>query len=171
MGHPKLSSVRSTRVWLKPPHPGAHSSWPKREGSRVAQGNLGSNNHRRIFGRNISCFVVCLCSIEASSSCHPSGLTPGRSEWLRRMTGRRSRTIPKVKSPSRGFVVPIPEGFHCFAWAVARARHAAYVFRSRNMCQMIVASFLITATRAMEAPRLRLMRLNHSRNCASIRNA
>jgi large repetitive protein len=35
------------------------------------------------------------------------------------------------------------------------------------MCQMMVASFLITATRAMVAPLLRLMCLNHSRSRAS----
>ena len=37
------------------------------------------------------------------------------------------------------------------------------------MCQMMVASFRITATRAMVAPLRRLMRLNHSRNRASCR--
>ena len=31
------------------------------------------------------------------------------------------------------------------------------------MCHMTVANFLITATRAIDAPRLRLIRLNHSR--------
>ena len=36
---------------------------------------------------------------------------------------------------------------------------------------MIVASFRITATRAMFAPRRRLMRLNHSRSRASFRKA
>ena len=55
--------------------------------------------------------------------------------------------------------------------ATASARHAAYVFRLVSMCQMIVASFLITATLAILAPRLRLMRLNHSRSLASMRNA
>ena len=39
MGHSKLSDVRSARVCLKPPHPGTHSSWPKREGSRIALSN------------------------------------------------------------------------------------------------------------------------------------
>ena len=37
------------------------------------------------------------------------------------------------------------------------------------MCQMIVASLRITATRAMVAPLRRLMRLNHSRNLVSFR--
>ena len=35
------------------------------------------------------------CSSQASSSCHPSGLTPGRSEWLRRMTGRKKPYFEK----------------------------------------------------------------------------
>jgi hypothetical protein len=58
-------------------------------------------------------------------------------------------------------------GFH----SVASARHAAYVFRSINMCQIIVASFRITATLAILAPRLRLIRLRHSRNRRSFRKA
>jgi hypothetical protein len=48
--------------------------------------------------------------------------------------------------------------------AVEIARHSAYVILLVNMCQMTVASFRMTATRAMLAPRLRLIRLNHSRN-------
>ena len=40
--------------------------------------------------------------IEASSSCHPSGLTPGRSEWLRRMTGRK-KPVHQVLVPTTGF--------------------------------------------------------------------
>ena len=39
-----------------------------------------------------------------------------------------------------------------------------------SMCQMIVASFRITATRATFAPRLRFTRRNHSRSCLSLRN-
>ena len=50
------------------------------------------------------------------------------------------------------------------------ARHSAYVFFFVNMCQMVVASFLMTATRAMLEPRRRLIRLNHSRSRASLRN-
>ena len=38
------------------------------------------------------------------------------------------------------------------------------------MCQMMVASLRITATRAMVDPRRRLLRLNHSRNRASLRS-
>jgi hypothetical protein len=57
-----------------------------------------------------------------------------------------------------------------FPHAAASARHSAYVVRWRSMCQMIVASFRITATRAMMAPLRRLMRLNHSRSQASFRS-
>src|SRR4029077_4375817 len=53
--------------------------------------------------------------------------------------------------------------------AAARARHSAYVNRLLSICQMIVASLRITATRAIVEPRLRLIRLNHSRNRASLR--
>lgn len=51
------------------------------------------------------------------------------------------------------------------------ARHSAYVCRLLSICQMTVASFLITATRAMVLPRLRRIRLYHSRSRASFRNA
>src|ERR1700745_1685030 len=53
--------------------------------------------------------------------------------------------------------------------AAASARHSANVLRLLSMCQMIVASLRITATRAMVAPLRRLIRLNHSRNRASFR--
>ena len=51
--------------------------------------------------------------------------------------------------------------------SVANARHSAYVFFLVSICQMIVASFRITATRAMLLPRRRLIRLYHSRNFLS----
>ncbi len=57
------------------------------------------------------------------------------------------------------------------AHAAANARHSVYVFRLVSMCHMMVASFLITATRAMDAPLLRFIRLYHSRSFASFRNA
>lgn len=58
-----------------------------------------------------------------------------------------------------------------FGHAAATERHSAYVFRFVSMCQMMVASFLITATRAMVDPRRRLIRLYHSRSRASCRKA
>jgi hypothetical protein len=54
--------------------------------------------------------------------------------------------------------------------AAAMARHSENVMRFFSMCQMIVVSFRITATRAIVAPRRRLTRLNHSRSRASFRS-
>jgi hypothetical protein len=54
--------------------------------------------------------------------------------------------------------------------AATQARHSAYVTFLLSMCQMIVASLRISATRAMVDPRRRLMRLNHSRSRASLRS-
>ena len=50
---------------------------------------IGSNNLAESWLFLCSCLLCESCSIQASSSCHPSGLTPGRSEWPRRMTGRK----------------------------------------------------------------------------------
>ena len=55
--------------------------------------------------------------------------------------------------------------------AAARSRHSQYVFCLLSICQTMVANLRITATRAMEDPRRRLIRLNHSRNRASLRKA
>ena len=51
------------------------------------------------------------------------------------------------------------------------ARHSEYVCRLLSICQMTVASFLITATLAMVLPRLRLIRLYPSRRGPYFRNA
>ena len=49
--------------------------------------------------------------VQASSSFHPSGLTPGRSEWPRRMKGRKKPDqLVKTQNKTPGFVVQIPEG-------------------------------------------------------------
>jgi hypothetical protein len=55
--------------------------------------------------------------------------------------------------------------------AEENARHSAYVLRFVSICQKMVASFRMTATRAMLEPRRRLMRLNHSRMRTSLLNA
>ena len=49
-------------------------------------------------------------------------------------------------------------------YCVATFRHSLQVFPVLSMCQISVASFLITATRAIPLPLLRLMRLNQSRS-------
>ena len=54
---------------------------------------------------------------------------------------------------------------------VAKDRHSSYVCRLLSMCQMNVVSFRITATRAIDAPRRRLIRLYHSRSRGSFRKA
>ncbi len=49
----------------------------------------------------------------ASSSFHPSGLTPGRSEWPRRMKGRtKPDQLVNAQNKNSGFVVQIPEGLY-----------------------------------------------------------
>jgi hypothetical protein len=42
--HPKRRAAGVGHCWLMPPHPRSEPSWPKREGSRVARGQLRSNN-------------------------------------------------------------------------------------------------------------------------------
>ena len=77
-----------------------------------------------------------------------------------------SLALLRYSSLLRCIFWPAPSGRH----VTAAARHSANVFRSINMCHMIVASFRMTATRAILAPRLRLMRLNHSRIRGSFRS-
>src|SRR5262249_25080673 len=171
----------------RPPHPGPISSWPKREGSQAATRQLGSNNRAAAWSHQTP-----LCSVRSASA---FGATTIPLAWAedRALLWEATRAPsqgPRPKGAARGR--PLPFGIGTKALnpssvaspnlfstmlsvlphvpAPASARHSAYVVRLRSMCQMIVASFRITATRAMLAPLLRLRRLNHSRSRASLRS-
>lgn len=59
----------------------------------------------------------------------------------------------------------------CLVQTAASARQSAYDCFRLSICQMMVANLRITATRAIEDPLRRLIRLNHARRRASFRNA
>jgi hypothetical protein len=96
---------------------------------------------------------------------NPSAVPGANTEWGGTMPPSSIRDWhPSAKSSPAALAGP--SSLH----AATQARHSAYVTFLLSMCQMIVASLRITATRAMVDPRRRLMRLNHSRSRASLRS-
>ena len=58
--HPKRRAAGLGHCWLMPPHPRSEPSWPQREGSQVARGQLRSNNRAEAcFRITPLCFVRC----------------------------------------------------------------------------------------------------------------
>ena len=156
----------------------------------VADANLSvanSSPYSHSIQSNVRLAETVVCFSVAASRVAPRVGSYGRD--LKRLVSRSDRTtVPNCLCRVsflcrccvddgllflRRILVPVPLGplrRAGEAQGAASARHSAYVFLFVSMCQMIVASFLITATRAMLAPRLRLIRLNHSRIRASLRN-
>ena len=80
------------------------------------------------------------------------------------------RLAPSVLHVAAVILLSCHASKNSFVHAVDKTRHSPYVFPWETMCQKIVASFRMTATRAMPTPRRRLIRLYHSRNSRSLRN-
>ena len=87
-GHSIHCDVRSARAVRESPHLRLHSSWPKREGSRSAVTDRIEQRWLNLGCGNVSLLDRLLSSSRLRRPVIRRG-SPRRSEWLRRMTGRK----------------------------------------------------------------------------------
>ena len=96
----------------------------------------------------------------------------GTSSCITQLGSNNRTSFLLCMSPSVNELSDVCQPLYSFACQLAAiARHSKYVCRRLSICQITVASFRITATRATVLPRRRLIRLYHSRSWRSLRNA